>query len=127
MSGERDELVELITRQVLAALKRGPAAGAPPAPPRDAAAWRATHAVQDPATSERYQLFGVSTSRGPEHTRALHEAGASRVVATTGYCPASDGLASLIDHTLLKPDAHARGHREDLRRRRRSSASPPSA
>jgi deoxyribose-phosphate aldolase len=22
-----------------------------------------------------------------------------------GYCPASDGLASLIDHTLLKPDA----------------------
>ena len=27
------------------------------------------------------------------------------MVTTTGYCPASDGLASLIDHTLLKPDA----------------------
>jgi deoxyribose-phosphate aldolase len=108
MSGERDELVELITRQVLAALRRPgvAAAGAPvPAAPRDADAWRATHAVQDPATAERYQLFGVSTSRGPEHTRALHAAGAARVVATTGYCPASDGLASLIDHTLLKPDA----------------------
>src|SRR5207244_447759 len=26
-------------------------------------------------------------------------------VGTVGYCPASDGLASLIDHTLLKPDA----------------------
>lgn len=107
MSAERDELVELITRQVLAALKRGPAAATPepPAAPRDAAAWRATHAVQDPATAERYQLFGVSTSRGPEDTRAMHEAGAARVVTTTGYCPASDGLASLIDHTLLKPDA----------------------
>jgi hypothetical protein len=35
----------------------------------------------------------------------LAAAGASRVVATMGYCPASDGLASLIDHTLLKPDA----------------------
>ncbi len=106
MSRERDELVEQITRQVLAALKRGPAAGTPPpAPPRDAAAWRAAHDVQDPATAERYELFGVSTSQGPEHTRALHEAGAARVVATTGYCPASDGLASLIDHTLLKPDA----------------------
>ncbi|MBI3539475.1 MAG: deoxyribose-phosphate aldolase [Candidatus Eisenbacteria bacterium] len=32
------------------------------------------------------------------------------MVATTGYCPASDGLASLIDHTLLKPDAA----REDI-------------
>ena len=43
--------------------------------------------------------------RGPEEARALAEAGASRIVATVGYCPASDGLASLIDHTLLKPDA----------------------
>jgi deoxyribose-phosphate aldolase len=43
--------------------------------------------------------------RGPDETRLLAAAGASRVVATMGYCPASDGLASLIDHTLLKPDA----------------------
>jgi deoxyribose-phosphate aldolase len=26
-------------------------------------------------------------------------------VTTVGYCPAADGLAGLIDHTLLKPDA----------------------
>jgi len=50
-------------------------------------------------------VFGVSTARGPDDTRALHAAGASRVVTTMGYCPASDGLASLIDHTLLKPEA----------------------
>ena len=53
MSRERDELVEQITRQVLEALQRGrraePGAGsaAPAAAPRDAAGWRATHAVQD--------------------------------------------------------------------------------
>jgi deoxyribose-phosphate aldolase len=51
------------------------------------------------------RLFSVSGARSPEETRALHEAGAARVGATMGYCPASDGLASLIDHTLLKPDA----------------------
>jgi deoxyribose-phosphate aldolase len=108
MSRERDELVERITRSVIEALareSRGPAPAAPAAAPRDAAAWRATHDVQDPATADRYRLFGLATSRGPEDTRAFHEAGASRVVATTGYRPASDGLASLIDHTLLKPDA----------------------
>ena len=47
----------------------------------------------------------MSAVRGPDETRVLAEAGASRVVATMGYCPASDGLASMIDHTLLKPDA----------------------
>jgi deoxyribose-phosphate aldolase len=39
-------------------------------------------------------------------------------VATTGYCPASDGLASLIDHTLLKPDAK----REDVEKLCREAA-----
>ena len=116
MSRDRDELVELITRRVIEALHGGAGASPPgeSAPPRDAAAWTAAHAVEaDPATAERYRLFGVSTSRGPEETRALHEAGASRVVTTTGYCPASDGLASVIDHTLLKPDA-ARSDIEQL-------------
>jgi deoxyribose-phosphate aldolase len=55
-------------------------------------------------------MFRVSGAAGPDETRTLHEAGAARVVATVGYCPASDGLSSLIDHTLLKPDAK----REDI-------------
>ena len=37
--------------------------------------------------------------------RAPAAAGAAPIVAPPGYCPASDGLATLIDHTLLKPDA----------------------
>lgn len=99
MSGERDELVEAITRKVLEALaRRTPAlSGAPAA--------AATVDAHDADTCERCRAFGVGAVRGPDETRALAAAGASRVVATVGYCPASDGLASLIDHTLLKPDA----------------------
>jgi deoxyribose-phosphate aldolase len=59
----------------------------------------------DADTRERLRMFSVTGVRGPEETRALHQAGAARVVATPGYCPASDGLSGLIDHTLLKPDA----------------------
>jgi deoxyribose-phosphate aldolase len=116
VSGERDELVELITRQVMAAIQRSSAA--PPAPsraPHAAEPAASGHApvqglapgavVHDPMTCERCRNWGVAGVRGPDETRLLAAAGASRVVATMGYCPASDGLASLIDHTLLKPDA----------------------
>jgi deoxyribose-phosphate aldolase len=105
MSREREELVEAITRQVLQALAgRAPAASATSGP-SGAPAHAAAVDAHDPETCERCRTFGVNAVRGPEETRALAEAGASRVVATVGYCPAADGLASLIDHTLLKPDA----------------------
>lgn len=107
MSADRDQLVELITRQVLAALQ--PAGGRAPSSVSHAVANAVTLApgsvVHDPQSCERCRNWGVAGSRGPEETRVLAEAGASRVVTTMGYCPASDGLASLIDHTLLKPDA----------------------
>ena len=114
MSQEREALIDLITQRILDSLRREQAPGggtgpaAPSAPPAVAAPVLAptpSAADGDRETAERYRLFGVSTARGPEDTRALHEAGAGRVVTTLGYCPASDGLASLIDHTLLKPDA----------------------
>src|SRR5262245_20295596 len=102
------------------ALRRGEPAASPPqgrsvTPAAEAAGVPAPAASDDGAehdaeTRERLKLFHVSGTRGPEETRALAEAGAARVVATTGYCQASDGLASLIDHTLLKPDAA----REDI-------------
>jgi deoxyribose-phosphate aldolase len=106
---EREELVDLITRKVMEALKSRDAAPArPPSAPSSSEPLprpSAPAAAPDPGTVERYQLFGVSVARDPSDTRALHAAGAERVVTTVGYCPASDGLASLIDHTLLKPDA----------------------
>lgn len=99
MSRERDQLVEVITRQVLEALSQGSDA---PAGFRSVPIGQVVH---DADTCDRCRNWGVSGVRGPEETRVLAEAGASRVAATMGYCPASDGLASLIDHTLLKPDA----------------------
>jgi deoxyribose-phosphate aldolase len=110
MSRERDELVELITRQVMAAIQRGATVPSAPAitphvtasPVHGLAPGAVVH---DPTTCERCRNWGVAGVRGPDETRLLAAAGASRVVATMGYCPASDGLASLIDHTLLKPDA----------------------
>jgi deoxyribose-phosphate aldolase len=95
MSVDRERLVDLITRQVLDALH-----GGAPAPAR-----RESADEHDHETCERCRTWGVSGVRNPEETRALAEAGASRVVSTMGYCPASDGLATVIDHTLLKPDA----------------------
>jgi deoxyribose-phosphate aldolase len=99
---DRDRLVDVITARVLDALRDG---GAQAGTPAKAVAPRGAHDHDDPATCERCRTFGVSTSPGPDHTRTLHAAGAARVVTTVGYCPASDGLASLIDHTLLKPEA----------------------
>jgi deoxyribose-phosphate aldolase len=120
MSRERDDLVDIITRRVMEHLAGGgapapaprteAASGAEPKPPASAPRPEPPRRAEpapdhDAQTAERLKLFNVSGTAGPEETRALHAAGASRVVATVGYCPASDGLASLIDHTLLKPDA----------------------
>ena len=117
MSRERDDLVETITRQVIEHLKGSPRAEAAepraadaPALPGPPPAHPSAAAPSDASTEGRWRMFSVTGARGPEETRALAEAGAARVVATPGYCPASDGLASLIDHTLLKPDAA----REDI-------------
>ena len=118
MSAEREALIDLITQRILAALERGkgaPAATPAPMPASPPVAGPEHHEAE---TRERLKMFSVSGTRGPEETRALAEAGAARVVATTGYCPASDGLASLIDHTLLKPDAA----REDVERLCREAA-----
>jgi deoxyribose-phosphate aldolase len=106
MSADREQLVELITRQVLAALQGGgPSAPRMPVATGHAPTLPAGSVVHDPTTCERCRNWGVTGSRGPEETRVLADAGASRVATTLGYCPGSDGLASLIDHTLLKPDA----------------------
>ena len=108
MTVDREQLIDLITRKVLEELgAESRPAGAPPASAAGAVAapGPAPADAHDPETCDRCRSFGVCAVRSPAETRALADAGASRVVATVGYCPASDGLASLIDHTLLKPDA----------------------
>jgi len=121
VSDDRERLVDLITEKVMEEIRRARMAADTPTGPRAATAAASTTSPMPPAaapapppsaggasdaeTHERMRFFAVSVARSPEETRALHEAGAARVAATMGYCPASDGLASLIDHTLLKPDA----------------------
>jgi deoxyribose-phosphate aldolase len=106
VSVDRERLVDLITGMVMEEVRRaGGRSDSEPAAPGAADAGAATRTDSDAETRERMRLFSVSGARSPEETRALHEAGAARVGATVGYCPASDGLASLIDHTMLKPDA----------------------
>ena len=106
MSQSREQLIESITRQVLAALGTGAPAGAPAAYHTSTVMTLPPGAVvHDPTTCERCRNWGVTGVRGPEETRALAAAGASRVSANVGYCPAPDGLATLIDHTMLKPEA----------------------
>jgi deoxyribose-phosphate aldolase len=113
MSDDAKDLVEVITRKVMEELAGSAGGGTAETP--DSSAHLSEH---DPETCERCRNWGVSGVRGPDETRTLAEAGASRVVATVGYCPASDGLASLIDHTLLKPDAT----REEIERLCREAA-----
>jgi deoxyribose-phosphate aldolase len=109
MTVDRDVLVDLITAKVMEAL-HGPSAASPASSGPASTPIPIDPSQHDPATCERCRMWGVGAVRSPEETRVLAEAGASRVVATSGYCPASDGLASMIDHTLLKPDAS----REDV-------------
>jgi deoxyribose-phosphate aldolase len=104
MSVDREKLVDLITGKVMEELQRSGRVPAP-TPPAPAPPSPAPSPESEAGTRERLRLFNISGATSPEETRTLHEAGAARVAATTGYCPASDGLASLIDHTLLKPDA----------------------
>ena len=130
---DRDALIDLITRRVVEALRtKGDAGDAPRAPGHDGAAAvppassdggapagayaipaHARPVEDDPTTRERLKLFAVTGARDADETRTLAEAGAERVTTTVGYCPAPDGLARLIDHTLLKPDA-ARADIEQL-------------
>ncbi len=48
---------------------------------------------------------GQCVEHRPGEVQQLVESGASRVGAASGSRPAADGIARLIDHTLLKPDA----------------------
>ena len=85
---KNEELVERITREVLLRLQSSP----------------------EPAgQTENVCLVcvgcGQCVTRRPEAVAALIDAGAARVSSTIGAAPRREGVASLLDHTLLKPDA----------------------
>ena len=83
-----EELVERITREVLRRL-----GGDQPAK------------LETEEVCYRCIGCGQCVTRRPGAVAALLDAGASRVSSTIGAAPRDAAVASLIDHTLLKPDA----------------------
>ena len=91
MSSQRDELVEAITREVLAALGAGPGAGGPAAGQGASCASCVRGCAAQCATKVRDIVAG----------------GASRVEFQGRAADVPGDLAHYIDHTLLRPDATA--------------------
>lgn len=83
-----EELVDRITREVLRRLEGG-------------------QSTQIGTDEVCYRCIGCGqcVTRRPGAVAALLDAGASRVSSTIGVVPREAAMASLIDHTLLKPDA----------------------
>ena len=101
---DRNELVERITRLVLAEME------APGAPGPAAAALHAYAA--DPRSTAgrpgclRCDAWGPCPDHCGIEVRSAFENGATRVSSSPGFCPPDDlGIRSRIDHTLLKPEA----------------------
>jgi deoxyribose-phosphate aldolase len=85
---KNEELIEMITREVLLRLKSSAVAGSE------------TEDVCFTCVG-----CGQCVSRRPGAVAALLDAGAARVSSTIGATPKDAGIATLLDHTLLKPDA----------------------
>jgi len=83
-----ERLVELVTRRVLLALAEDERRGTPNA---------------DTCTEECGS--GYCVRHCADKVELIVQAGADRVAAGPGAIPAQPGMARLIDHTLLKPDA----------------------
>ena len=96
---QRTALVEAITAEVLAALGAGGAPGT----------------GTDPCAS---CLRGCAAQCSVK-VREIVAGGASRVEFRGAAADVPSDLARYIDHTLLRPDAGSRGHRQALRRGRR--------
>ena len=48
---------------------------------------------------------GGCVTRRPKTVKEMIACGAARITSTSGWLPIDDGFASIIDHTILKPDA----------------------
>jgi deoxyribose-phosphate aldolase len=100
---DRTELVERITRLVLAELSGQ-------AGPAEAATALHAYAADGRSTAgrpgcTRCDAWGPCPEHCAIEVRSAFEGGASRVSSSPGFCPPDDlGIRSRIDHTLLKPE-----------------------
>ncbi len=90
---DREELIEKVTNEVMARLG-GTSSAAQVAP-----------GECDPCTA-----CGLCVDKRPSEVESIIASGADRISAASGIAAGSEKLASMIDHTLLKPTAS----REDV-------------
>lgn len=90
-----DKLIEAITEQVLSELSTEQLNNDPGFDPSSPC-----HATQDTCNG-----CGYCSTRKPDAVHNVIQSGADRIGASPGGVKPQDGLASFIDHTLLKPDA----------------------
>jgi deoxyribose-phosphate aldolase len=117
---DREELVRRITREVMARLASGAAAPARTAPdaavPQTAPAcatsaravpsWSAGSPVHSESACDTCgEGCGLCVVHRPATVRKLIEAGAERLSTGPGVGDAHAGLAAILDHTLLRPEA----------------------
>jgi deoxyribose-phosphate aldolase len=101
-----DRLVDVIAERVRARLDAGAAA------PVHLPVLQRGDCLNDDDPGESCESCGVCVVRRPWSVRAIEAAGASRVAAAGQHDAAPTQFASLIDHTLLKPEAT----RDDMRK-----------
>ena len=107
-----DELVEVIAQQVRARLMAGgqgaghvrPMPHGVPQGPLPKHELRVLPCDGTPNDTDCAEC-GMCVVRRPQHARGIHASGASRIGAGVGVGKVEGGLAGMIDHTLLKPEA----------------------
>jgi hypothetical protein len=104
---DRNELVDRITRIVMAELSGQPASAAAPA---DGAQLHAYARGIGPTTGRagctRCDAWGPCPDHCGIEVRSALAVGATRASSALGFCPPDEGgIRARIDHTLLKPEA----------------------
>jgi deoxyribose-phosphate aldolase len=98
-----NQLVDEITRQVVAKMNTSPAAPAASAP-----APTHSHSPDKPCSGDCCECKdGRCVRECADRVKQVVNTGAGRISSSLGYIPRDLGIARLIDHTLLKPDASA--------------------
>jgi deoxyribose-phosphate aldolase len=98
-----DEVVERVVREVVRRLRESPQV-----PAKLEASTQGVISIGEGESQGACAvcvLCGKCVEKAPDAVEKIKDAGASRISSSLGISSVSKGVASLIDHTLLKPDA----------------------
>jgi deoxyribose-phosphate aldolase len=101
----RDELIARVTREVISRLEADRARASAVTGAATAVGAAPVAGTAAPGTCEPCVACGLCVQRRPADVDSIITSGASRISAASGVAPVDGPLASMIDHTLLKPQA----------------------